>query len=166
VIWYALYIFLQYNIALHLSGTSALNLYYCPLLFQALSSSIGSNIFDILVGLPIPWLLYTAIYSTTISVSCTFGIPCSKASSCDTNEALTNLLIDILYLRLQITSDNLWIYIFALLGMLIFIVAVIHCQGWQMTKALAVLMLLFYFGFLVMAILLERPFKVCSANGN
>ena len=26
---------------------------------MAVSSSIGSNIFDILVGLPVPWLLYT-----------------------------------------------------------------------------------------------------------
>ena len=26
---------------------------------MAVSSSIGSNIFDILVGLPFPWLLYT-----------------------------------------------------------------------------------------------------------
>ena len=28
---------------------------------MAVSSSIGSNIFDILVGLPVPWLLKTAI---------------------------------------------------------------------------------------------------------
>merc|ERR1719384_1369587 len=30
---------------------------------MAVSSSIGSNIFDILVGLPIPWLAYSAVYS-------------------------------------------------------------------------------------------------------
>jgi Ca2+/Na+ antiporter len=29
---------------------------------MAVSSSIGSNIFDITVGLPIPWLLFHAIY--------------------------------------------------------------------------------------------------------
>ena len=28
---------------------------------MALSSSIGSNIFDILVGLPVPWMIYTGI---------------------------------------------------------------------------------------------------------
>ena len=28
---------------------------------MAVSSSVGSNIFDILVGLPIPWLLSTGI---------------------------------------------------------------------------------------------------------
>ena len=38
---------------------------------MAVSSSIGSNIFDILVGLPIPWILYTAWPTTpsTVSVS-------------------------------------------------------------------------------------------------
>jgi len=28
---------------------------------MAVSSSVGSNIFDILVGLPLPWILYSAI---------------------------------------------------------------------------------------------------------
>ena len=28
---------------------------------MAVSSSIGSNIFDVCVGLPVPWLLYTAV---------------------------------------------------------------------------------------------------------
>ena len=29
---------------------------------MAVSSSIGSNIFDVLVGLPFPWLLYSLVY--------------------------------------------------------------------------------------------------------
>ena len=28
---------------------------------MAVSSSIGSNIFDVLVGLPLPWLIYSAV---------------------------------------------------------------------------------------------------------
>lgn len=35
---------------------------------MAVSSSLGSNIFDITVGLPLPWLLYTLIYSEAIKV--------------------------------------------------------------------------------------------------
>ena len=35
---------------------------------MALSSSIGSNIFDILVGLPLPWIAYTAYNDTVITV--------------------------------------------------------------------------------------------------
>jgi len=96
---------------------------------MALSSSIGSNIFDILVGLPIPWIIYTA-WPTKPSV-------------------------------VTIGSDNVWVYIFTLLAMLVFIIVVIHCQGWKMTNTLAGLMLVFYFGFLAMAIVLELPFQTC-----
>jgi len=35
---------------------------------MAISSSIGSNIFDVTVGLPIPWTLYTIINGTSIEV--------------------------------------------------------------------------------------------------
>merc|ERR1712178_488063 len=35
---------------------------------MAVSSSIGSNIFDILVGLPVPWLLYCLVNGGEISV--------------------------------------------------------------------------------------------------
>merc|ERR1711918_329964 len=35
---------------------------------MAVSSSIGSNIFDILVGLPIPWMLYNLIFNKPVVV--------------------------------------------------------------------------------------------------
>merc|ERR1712146_171874 len=35
---------------------------------MAVSSPLGSNIFDITVGLPLPWLLYTIIYQSSIEV--------------------------------------------------------------------------------------------------
>merc|ERR1719251_813914 len=35
---------------------------------MAVSSSIGSNIFDILIGLPLPWLLYAVSHSGSINV--------------------------------------------------------------------------------------------------
>jgi len=36
---------------------------------MAVSSSIGSNIFDILIGLPVPWILYTGInYPATVEI--------------------------------------------------------------------------------------------------
>lgn len=38
--------------------------------------------------------------------------------------------------------------------MLIFIVVIVHLQGWRMTNTLAGCMLVFYFGFLAMAIVL------------
>lgn len=36
---------------------------------QAVSSSIGSNIFDIAVGLGLPWLLFTAVYGESVVVA-------------------------------------------------------------------------------------------------
>lgn len=36
---------------------------------MAVSSSIGSNIFDVLVGLPVPWLLYTIIEGEDVLVT-------------------------------------------------------------------------------------------------
>lgn len=35
---------------------------------MAVSSSIGSNLFDVTVGLPLPWLIYTLVHGGTISV--------------------------------------------------------------------------------------------------
>ena len=35
---------------------------------MAISSSIGSNIFDILVGLPLPWMAFSAYHSTSVDV--------------------------------------------------------------------------------------------------
>lgn len=96
---------------------------------MAVSSSIGSNIFDILVGLPVPWILYTA-WPDKPSV-------------------------------VLIGADNIWILIFVLLGMLIFVIAAIHQQGWKLTKTLAGIMLCFYVGFLILAITIELPFKKC-----
>ena len=43
---------------------------------MAVSSSIGSNIFDVTVGLPLPWLLYTAINQQPMSVS-SVGMGCN-----------------------------------------------------------------------------------------
>jgi len=47
---------------------------------MAVSSSIGSNIFDILVGLPLPWLVYNiAFYSEGGIVVAANGLPLSLA---------------------------------------------------------------------------------------
>merc|ERR1712166_190078 len=35
---------------------------------MAVSSSIGSNVFDILIGLPIPWLIYGILEGTPVPI--------------------------------------------------------------------------------------------------
>ncbi|BFZ01606.1 hypothetical protein BsWGS_04645 [Bradybaena similaris] len=44
---------------------------------MAVSSCIGSNIFDITVGLPLPWLIYSAINSGTAYAVTNKGLLCS-----------------------------------------------------------------------------------------
>jgi len=46
--------------------------------------------------------------------------------------------------------------------MIVFVILAIHCQGWKLTKTLAALMLLFYFGFLAQAVWQELPFETCD----
>ncbi|XP_067620506.1 sodium/potassium/calcium exchanger Nckx30C isoform X3 [Eurosta solidaginis] len=43
---------------------------------MAVSSSVGSNIFDVTVGLPIPWLIYGIIYGAPVEVN-SVGMVCS-----------------------------------------------------------------------------------------
>merc|ERR1712038_1610137 len=38
---------------------------------MAVSSSVGSNIFDVTVGLPMPWLLFTILFQKPVSVEST-----------------------------------------------------------------------------------------------
>ncbi|XP_014216603.1 sodium/potassium/calcium exchanger Nckx30C-like [Copidosoma floridanum] len=45
---------------------------------MAVSSSVGSNIFDVTVGLPVPWLLYGLIYGSPVEVN-SVGMVCSIA---------------------------------------------------------------------------------------
>lgn len=44
---------------------------------MALSSSIGSNMFDITIGLPIPWLLYSAVSGGDPVIVASNGLFCS-----------------------------------------------------------------------------------------
>ena len=64
-------------------------------------------------------------------------------------------------MKLQIDAANIWISIFVFLGMLVLVVATIHCQGWKLTKVLGAVMITFYFVFLAQAIILELPFEAC-----
>lgn len=44
---------------------------------MAVSSSIGSNIFDITVGLPIPWMLFSASQDFSVISVISKGLPCN-----------------------------------------------------------------------------------------
>merc|ERR1719321_1890934 len=69
---------------------------------MAVSSSIGSNIFDILVGLPVPWMVKILI----------IGEPAGKNRGS---------------YQVPLTSDYLTFYVLLLLFMVLLVVISIHC---------------------------------------
>ena len=83
---------------------------------MAVSSSIGSNIFDVAFGLPLPWLVFNI-------VSAINGCNCP----------------------VQVGSEGLFVSLLILLFMVGAIVAIIHLSHWKMTHELGYAMFLLYF---------------------
>lgn len=120
---------------------------------MAVSSSVGSNIFDVTVGyvfirylgrseysrqlipsvlihycrLPVPWLLYGIFYQEPVAVS-SCGMVCS---------------------------------ITLLFTMLIFVVMSIACFRWRMNKGLGLTMFFLYFAFVAVSLMFEYKYIIC-----
>lgn len=77
---------------------------------MAVSSSIGSNIFDVAFGLPLPWLVFNIF---------------AAASGCNC--------------PVQVGAEGLFISLIILLAMVGAIVVIIHLSNWKMTHNLATL---------------------------
>jgi len=109
---------------------------------MAVSSSIGSNIFDVLIGLPIPWIIYT----------------------CIARPALGPEWQPTLYV--PINSESLAFMILLLFVMVALVVTVIHLSGWILSQRLGLAMMGLYFVFLVIALLVDRKvfFGDCDWN--
>ncbi|EFO20622.1 K -dependent Na /Ca exchanger, partial [Loa loa] len=104
---------------------------------MAVSSSIGSNLFDICVGLPIPWLLQFAIrWLTRPSSNSRLGtIPVvSKGLICS---------VGLLFLML-----------------IVLIVAVKICR-WEMNKIFGIVMIIAYLAFCSLSVLIELGYVIC-----
>jgi sodium/potassium/calcium exchanger 2 len=86
---------------------------------MAVSSSIGSNIFDVLVGLPVPWLLYCAVD------------PHGQGA------------------QVTVVADSIFLSIIILFCMLAGVIFTIKMNNWKMTKTLGYTMFVFYVVFLV-----------------
>jgi Ca2+/Na+ antiporter len=99
---------------------------------MAVSNSIGSNVFDILLGLALPWSL-SMIVATFMP-----NPPCFKLAQ------FTRFIV--------INSSGLVISVALLLFSLIFVVTVIKCNGWKLNTRAGVLISIAYVGFLVGAI--------------
>jgi sodium/potassium/calcium exchanger 2 len=97
---------------------------------MAISSSIGSNIFDILVGLPVPWMLKIALVEGCIEGDWNF--------------------------RIRIESPYIVFYVLLLLFMVAMIVFFIQMLGWQLNKILGGFMGVLYAIFLACALYAEK----------
>jgi len=90
---------------------------------MAVSSSIGSNIFDVLVGLPLPW-----IFATAADIQGLGG-------------------------RIEVVADSLFLSVFILFAMLGIVLLIIYWSKWRMTKTLGYSMFVLYFLFCLQDIL-------------
>merc|ERR1712070_21521 len=91
---------------------------------MAISSSIGSNIFDILVGLPIPWILKTGIVDP---------------------------IADSVVSTITICSPYITFHVLLLLFMVLAVVVSIHYLNWNLNRMLGLIMGILYLIFLVIA---------------
>jgi K+-dependent Na+/Ca+ exchanger-like protein len=98
---------------------------------MAVSSSIGSNIFDVLIGLPIPWFIYGAIYRPARGP-------------------------EIGPQWVQVQSEALAVMILLLFVMVALVVTTIHLSGWILSVRLGAAMMGLYGCFLVLALCLDR----------
>ncbi|KAH7723660.1 K -dependent Na /Ca exchanger [Aphelenchoides avenae] len=106
---------------------------------MAVSSSVGSNIFDVCVGLPIPWLLYFIMEP----------IRSGNAAA-----------------AVAVSSNGLVCSVGMLFIMLLLLILAIALCGWQMNKAFGIVMIVSYIGFCVVSVSLETghfqcPLRIC-----
>jgi Ca2+/Na+ antiporter len=91
---------------------------------MAVSSSIGSNIFDVLVGLPLPWLVYS-IWQGSMG----------NAAS------------------VVVEAGTITLSVLILFAMLVAVITTIAANGWMMTRTLGGIMFFLYFLFVLQDLL-------------
>ncbi|EJD76315.1 K -dependent Na /Ca exchanger [Loa loa] len=107
---------------------------------MAVSSSVGSNIFDVCVGLPIPWLLFFIVEPLR-------------------NPGTTQN-------HISVSSNGLICSVGMLFIMLIVLVASVALSHWKMNKVFGIIMIISYIAFCIFAVALEMghftcPLKIC-----
>ncbi|KAL6731164.1 hypothetical protein Aduo_002064 [Ancylostoma duodenale] len=105
---------------------------------MAVSSSVGSNIFDVCVGLPIPWLLFFVVEP--------FRNPESPAQF------------------ISVSSKGLLCSVGMLFIMLVVLVFSTFISRWRMNKAFGVIMIISYILFCLFSVALETDRLRCPLN--
>ncbi|XP_047740752.1 sodium/potassium/calcium exchanger 2 [Hyalella azteca] len=118
-------------------GSNIFDVYSLPLM----SSSVGSNIFDVCVGLPVPWLI-----SALVDVIKNF-----------INKKDSPFHITPIYVK----SDGIACSVMLLFSMLMFVIISIAVSKWKMSKGLGVFMFVLYFIFVAVSLLLSYGKITC-----
>ncbi|EYC34374.1 hypothetical protein Y032_0001g383 [Ancylostoma ceylanicum] len=105
---------------------------------MAVSSSVGSNIFDVCVGLPIPWLLFFIVEP--------FRNPGNPAQF------------------ISVSSKGLLCSVGMLFIMLVVLVFSTFISRWRMNKAFGVIMIVSYIAFCLFSVALETDRLKCPLN--
>jgi len=96
---------------------------------MAVSSSIGSNLFDITVGLPVPWLSFIAVRS------------------------IQNGKLEVV----TVNSQSLEFSVLVLIFMLASVILTIECMEWKMNKTMGAVMIFLYVIFLIQDLCQQLP---------
>jgi len=102
---------------------------------MAVSSSIGSNIFDILICLPLPWLTYSIMNGIRNYGHCT-------------DDGDNHFCFSV-----GVFAETLLFSVLLLIVMIFIVILIVHCSGWKMTKGLGISMLILYFLFVLQDVL-------------
>ncbi|KAK6729349.1 hypothetical protein RB195_006415 [Necator americanus] len=105
---------------------------------MAVSSSVGSNIFDVCVGLPVPWLLFFIVQL--------FQNPGNPAQF------------------ISVSSKGLLCSVGMLFIMLVVLVFSTFISRWRMNKAFGVIMIVSYIAFCLFSVALETDRLKCPLN--
>ncbi|XP_047484253.1 sodium/potassium/calcium exchanger Nckx30C-like isoform X5 [Penaeus chinensis] len=108
---------------------------------MAVSSSVGSNLFDVTCGLPIPWLLYALV----------------QVIQNYANERPNPWSVDPIY----VNSEGMACSILLLFTMLMFVIVSIACSKWKMAKGLGFAMFFLYFVFVGVSLSFEYDVIAC-----
>ncbi|XP_066958689.1 sodium/potassium/calcium exchanger Nckx30C-like isoform X8 [Macrobrachium rosenbergii] len=108
---------------------------------MAVSSSVGSNLFDVTCGLPIPWLLH--------ALSQVIGNYIKKKENPWSVKPI------------EVNSEGMACSIMMLFSMLMFVIISIACSKWKMNKGLGAAMFVLYFVFVISSLSFKYGFVVC-----
>ncbi|XP_063598788.1 sodium/potassium/calcium exchanger Nckx30C-like isoform X3 [Penaeus indicus] len=108
---------------------------------MAVSSSVGSNLFDVTCGLPIPWLLYALV----------------QVIQNYANERANPWSVDPIF----VNSEGMACSILLLFTMLMFVIISIACSKWKMAKGLGFGMFFLYFVFVGVSLSFEYDVITC-----